>query len=189
MGNSIILIGPSCAGKSTIGALLGKQLKWPVVELDELRWNYYAEIGYDAEYAKTIRNEQGFEALAAYWKPFDIHGLERVLTDYPDNHVLSLGAGISIYDDEERMQRARKALESFGRVVLLLPSPNQEECINILEQRLREKLPNPSSGLLAVNRSFVGHPSNAELAKITIYSAEQTPEKTCETIIQALNLP
>ena len=48
---NIILIGPSGAGKSTVSKLLSEKLKLPTLELDELRWAYHDEIGYDKELA------------------------------------------------------------------------------------------------------------------------------------------
>lgn len=70
---NIILIGPSGSGKSTLGKLLGEKLKIPSLDLDELRWSYYEEIGYDKEKARQLRHEYGFAAMAAYWEQFSIH--------------------------------------------------------------------------------------------------------------------
>ena len=74
LDTNIILIGPLAAGKTTVGKLLGAALGVPTVELDDLRWGYYAEIGYDPEYAQRLRDEGGMKARAAYWKQFDVYG-------------------------------------------------------------------------------------------------------------------
>lgn len=44
---TIILIGPMSAGKSTIGKLLAEKLGIPQYSVDDVRWDYYREIGYD----------------------------------------------------------------------------------------------------------------------------------------------
>lgn len=49
MTSDIILIGPPMAGKSTLAVLLSEALKVPKYSLDELRWSFMKEIGYDEE--------------------------------------------------------------------------------------------------------------------------------------------
>ena len=72
LDTNLILIGPLAAGKSTIGKLLGDALGVPVIELDDLRWRYYAEMGYDSERAEQLRREGGIQARSVYWNPFEV---------------------------------------------------------------------------------------------------------------------
>lgn len=187
---SIILIGPSKTGKSTVAKRISAALGIPWIELDEARWGYYAEIGYDPERAKHIRHAGGMKALAAYWKPFDIHGVERVLADYPRGHVISFGAGHSVYEDASMLARAQAALAGFPHVFLLLPSPDVDESVQMMKERLRADEPEfGEEGLEAIaqiNRFFVEHPSNACLATTTLYTAGKTPQQTADEILQAL---
>ncbi|MGH2593737.1 MAG: shikimate kinase, partial [Anaerolineae bacterium] len=67
MPSDIILIGPSKSGKSTLGALLAAKLDLPQRSLDQLRWNYYKEIGYAEELSKELRRRGGFLARVLYW--------------------------------------------------------------------------------------------------------------------------
>jgi hypothetical protein len=189
---SIVLIGPSKAGKTTVGRLLGEALRLPFLDLDDLRWAYYAEIGYDHDKAQTIRQAGGLRALAAYWKPFDIYGVERLLADYPTGHVLAFGAGHSYYEDETQFARAQAALAPFPHVILLLPSPDAAESVELLKQRLREAEPEHAPAFVdlvgAINGDFIRHPSNARLAKTTLYTANRQPAETCQDILNLLNL-
>ena len=57
MNLPIILIGPMSAGKSTIGSLLAEKLACPNYSLDDKRWDYYDEIGYDHATADEIRRD------------------------------------------------------------------------------------------------------------------------------------
>jgi hypothetical protein len=190
---SIVLIGPSKTGKTTIGKLLAEALGLSFLDLDDLRWAYYAEIGYDPEHAKAIRAAEGMRALAAYWKPFDIHGVERLMADYPTGHVLAFGAGHSYYEDEAQFARAQAVLNLFPHVILLLPSPDIETSVKHLKQRLRDAEPDLSSEFVdligEINRDFIRHPSNTRLARYTFYTANQQPAETCQAVLQALNLP
>jgi shikimate kinase len=185
MATSIILIGPLGAGKTTVSALLAQKLGWTVVEVDAKRTEYRTEIGYDENYAEKLLQEEGFLARLAYGKPFEIHSVERVIQDYPENHVISFGAGNSVYDNEEYLTRAKQALANIQYVILLLPSPDIEESLRILTERLRLLIdPDALDAVTELNRIFIQHPSNEALATVTFYNADQTPEATAEAIFK-----
>ena len=185
MTASIVLIGPLGAGKTTVAALLGEKLGWTVVEVDNKRHEYRAEIGYDEHYADKLLREEGFLARLAYWKPFEIHSVERVLQDYPENHVLSFGAGNSVYDNEAYLTRAKAALANIQHVILLLPSSDIDESLRILTERLRPLIdPDALDAVSELNRTFVQNPSNTALATVTFYNGDETPEETAEVIFQ-----
>ena len=97
----VVLIGPIAAGKSTIGKLLSAALGLPHCSIDDVRFGYYSEIGYDDPLAKRLYESEGFWDLHRYWKPFEAHAVERVLEDHP-NSVIDLGAGHSVYLEIER---------------------------------------------------------------------------------------
>lgn len=187
MKKTIILIGPMSAGKSTIARRLAERLGVQRYELDELRWAYYREIGYDEEEASRIaRSEEGMLGLIHYWKPFEAYAVEKVLSEY-QNCVLDFGAGHSVYEDEELFARVQKALSPFDHVILLLPSPDPEHSVRVLNARLsrllREEVGEVDPGLLRLNEHFVRHPSNHRLAKMTVYTGDHTPEETCDEIL------
>jgi hypothetical protein len=182
---TIILIGPSKTGKTTLAKLLTERLNLPLAELDDLRWNYYAEIGYDPTFAQQLRREKGFAALAAYWKPFDIHGVERVVAEHAGS-VISFGAGHSYYDDDILFARAKQALAPVKNIVLVLPSPDIEESMQILTDRLRMEMPDIKGDILDLNELFLRHHSNDDLATMTVYTKGQSPEETREAIIANL---
>jgi shikimate kinase len=181
VNTEIILIGPIGAGKSTVGKLLSEQLKIPQIEMDELRTTYYKEIGYDEEVAKSKREAEGFWGLYQYWKPFEAHAVERLLSEYR-NCVIDFGAGHSVYEDEQLFKRVQNILLPYKYVILLLPSPDKDESIEILNEReefLREMKPN-------INEHFIKHHSNYDLAKFTIYTKGKTPQETCVEILGLL---
>lgn len=185
----VLLIGPMFAGKSTVGELLAQRLGVPFYELDNLRWDYYAEIGYDGAYADKLRKERGFEAMYQYWKPFEIHAVERAVAERCDG-VISFGAGHSVYEDAALLERAERALAPIANVILLLPSADAAEASATLKERFievgRQEGFTPTEQSLGMIDHFLQHPSNARLAKHVIYTNGRSPEQTCEEILKIL---
>jgi shikimate kinase len=185
----IILIGPMAAGKTTVAGLLAEKLGLVHHELDDRRWDYYNEIGYDQALAGQIRAEQGFTSLYRYWKPFELHAVQRVLADCADG-VISFGAGHSVYEDEMLFEHARQALAPYPNVILLLPCEDAAEAIAILTERFLAQAKiegfEPSPQVIGMIEHFISHPSNRQLAKQVFYTKEKTPEQTCDEIMQWL---
>jgi adenylate kinase family enzyme len=190
MNSTIILIGPLGAGKSTAGHLLAEKLGLPQCSVDDVRWKYYEEIGYDKVLASKIaKSNQGVRGQLRYSKPFEVHAVEKVLSDHSSS-VIDFGASNSVYDDELLFSRIQNALAPFPNVILLLPSPDLEESVKILNTRLNQIVKakgeeiNPE--LSDLNEYFIKHPSNYRLAKIVIYTKDKTPEEICLEIFQKL---
>lgn len=131
MPRDIILIGPQRAGKSTVAEALARRLGVPRVSMDEVRLGYYEEVGYDATFADDLRRREGFAALYFYWKEFECHAVERLLSDPPDG-VIDFGAGHSVYESRTQFGRVAAALTPYPNVVLLLPSRDAAEAVRIL---------------------------------------------------------
>lgn len=183
MKSDIILIGPISAGKSTIGSLLASKLSLFQCSMDERRWDSYKEIGYDEELAKYKRQTEGFWGIYQYWKPFEAYAVERLLSEH-QQCVIDFGAGHSVYEDAVLFQRVKQALSPYPNVVLLIPSPNVDESVKILNER-NEYVPN---GKPNINEHFVRHHSNYQLAKFTVYTKDKTPKETCDDILKLLQI-
>ena len=175
--SDIILIGPEGTGKSTIGKLLSQKLNLPQVSMDEVRWDYYQEIGWEANTQRQIKEREGFAGVYRYWKRFLIYSLERLLSEY-SNCVIDFGAGNSVYEDDGEFARACELLSPYKNVVLLLPSPDLDESVDILKQRNQLKI----NGV-EINRFFMTHHSNQKLAKQVIYTKGKTPDEIKEEIL------
>lgn len=101
--------------------------------------------------------------------------------------MVDFGAGHSVYEDPELFARVEKALKPIKHVILILPSPDLDRSVEIVNQRFSEMLIQEvgkvDPELLNLNEHFVRHPSNSILAKKTIYTEDQTVEETCQEII------
>jgi adenylate kinase family enzyme len=178
LSSDIILIGPVRTGKSTVGKLLADELGLPQVSLDNLRWKYYAEIGYDPKLAEDYRRHGGFLALVLYRNLFTAYAVERLLMEY-HNCVFDFGA--DIYDSLESFARVRQALAACRNVILLLPSRDIEESLQILTARDAHP---PTDLNFDFNRHFVSHHTYYDLAKLTVYTKGKAPEETCQEILK-----
>jgi shikimate kinase len=185
----ILLIGPMAAGKTTIARYLAQKLGLVQHELDDRRWDYYNEIGYDPALAAQIHSQKGLTALArGYWKPFEIHAVERGLADFADG-VISFGAGHSVYEDDVQFERIQRLLAPYKNVILLLPCADLDESAAILKERYIAQEPDiePDPQALEMIDFFLRDPSNQRLAKQVIYTKGKSPEETCEEVIQQLS--
>jgi hypothetical protein len=176
----VILIGPIRAGKSTVGRLLAERLNLPLRSLDIIFDSYLDELGYDREHAAGLK-KLGFYELTKYWKPFEPDGVERLVAEAGDA-VVDLGGGHSVYEDEALFARVKKALAPFPNLILIMPSPDRDESISILNERTGGYVSNGFD----FHDSFVRSHCNYELAKHTVYTKGKTPEETCAEICDLL---
>lgn len=173
----VILIGPIGTGKSTLGKLLAERLDRPQVSLDQIRWDYYKEIGYDEAVQREIGEREGFAGVYRYWKRFEAHAVARALQDH-QTCVLDFGAGHSVYEDETLFAQVQGLLAPQPNIVLILPSPNVEESVAILKARNTPKIEN-----VPITRYLVTHPAFRTLATQILYTQGQTPAESCAEIL------
>jgi shikimate kinase len=179
MKSAIILIGPIGSGKSTIADLISRKTGLPRRSMDELRWKYFDEIGYDRDLARHHFVREGCWGIYRYWKRFEAYAVKRLLSEH-DNCVIDFGAGNTVYEDDRLFNEVCEILTSYPYVVLLLPSPNPQESIEILNART-QYMPD---GQDSINEHLIHHPSNRALAKLTVYTRDKTPEETCDEILR-----
>jgi shikimate kinase len=183
--DEIVLIGPHRAGKSTLAALLAAKLGVPVCALDEVKWCYFREAGYDAAEGKQVRAAQGFLGFSRFLKPYAIAMVERVLAEHR-NCVFDFGAGHSMYEDEAQAARVQQALAPFRHVVLVLPSSDVDESVRVLRERSGPWTPDGATEYFDFHTYEVTHPLNAVLASHTLYTAGRTPDQACDEILRLL---
>jgi shikimate kinase len=177
----VILIGPIGAGKSTLSNLIAEKLGIPCRHMDQVRVRYYKEIGYDDDLAQQILIKDSFLGLYRYWKPFEAHAVERLLSEN-EEVVIDFGGGHSVYEDDALFARVQKALAPYPYVILILPSPEKEKSVKILNER--------TGGVVSegfdFHEHFVTHHSNYDLAKHIVYTEGKTPEETCAEIVEII---
>lgn len=175
----IILIGPMATGKSTIAAELAKLTGLRRIPMDRVRWYYYLKDGFSIE---TEQSLPSFTDRMAYWKPFEVKAVQRIIMEFPDA-IIDFGAGHSYFTEESQFEEVQRALAPLKNVFLLLPSENKEESLAICNQRLSAKAKrelDPTE--VEANRNFIFHASNYALAKKIFYTKDIEPEQTAAEI-------
>jgi hypothetical protein len=173
-----------------VGHLLAEKLALPFCSVDEVRCAYYQKAGYDQAFASQVAaSDQGIQGVLRYSKPFEAQMVEQVLADH--HGIIDFGASNSVYDDKELFARVKNALAPYPNVILLLPSPDMDESVEILKNRLIRMLTEVgkefTNELFELNEYFVKHPSNRQLAKLVIYTKKKTPEEICDELVQELS--
>lgn len=182
--SAIILMGPYLCGKSTTRQLLAETTGLPALSLSPFEggteWQrYYNEAGWDQAVADRLFCAEGFDGLYRYMKPFEAYAIEHVLADHPD-HIIELSATQSVYEDEHLLARVHEALAPFANVVLLVPAPDLKASHEELRERYWKLID------IGLNEYFINHPSNAELATMTIYAEGKSPQTLCAEILAQL---
>lgn len=184
---AIILIGPACAGKTTIGKMLSEYLKKPVISLDDIAIKYYQESGFFKEDFTAIENRSGYLEAYKAWEEHRCYAVKRLLLEYPGG-ILDLGAGHTHYINKQFSSEIAAQLASFKNVFLILPSESLEHSLAILRernQRIRSKT------WIYDNYDLLSHWVNDEdnylIAKKTVYTTNKSTSQICREIISDIN--
>lgn len=177
----IILIGPIAVGKTTTAKLLSKKLNKPFVSIDDLRFDYYKEIGYNHDYMEELHKKAGIFAIFQYGKIFDSHSIERILEDHQDC-VFDFGGGNIIAGFDFDIKRIKKALAPYKNIVLLLPSADKEESLEFIYKR-RDIKPSDKEFI----KYLVFNHSNEEVANHIVFVKGKTPEEVCNEVLSVTN--
>lgn len=178
----IILLGPVAVGKTTTARLISEKINKPVISLDNLRFDYYKEIGYDHTHMKELHKKAGIMAIFQYGKIFDAYSIERVLEDH-QNCIFDFGGGNIVCGYDFDLKRIQKALKPYENVVFLVPSKDKEETLEFIYKR-RE--------IEASDRKLieylVNNHSNYEIAKHTVFVKDKSPEEVCDEVLSICKL-
>jgi shikimate kinase len=178
----IILLGPIAVGKTTTAKLLSEKLNKPVISLDDLRFDYYKEIGYNNDHMKELYEKAGVMAIFQYGKIFDAYSIERILEEHHDC-IFDFGGGNIVSGYNFDLDRMKKALYPYENVVLLIPGEDKEETLEFIYTRRDVK----SSDRELIKYLVYNH-SNFEIAKHIVFVKDKTPEEVCNEVLSICNL-
>jgi shikimate kinase len=185
LSQQIVLIGPTCADKTTLGGLVGALLGLPFIDLDEVAEPYYAEVGFGQDTVSAIRPTLGDLGTYRWWQQGHPHAVRRVLAEYPA-HVIALGAGHSSYADVDLFAQVQASLQDV-RVILVLPSPTPETSLSVLRDRnIAERNWDWVMDGRDVLAEWVNSQQNIQLAATTVYTQGRTPDESARHMVALL---
>ena len=91
-----------------------------------------------------------------------------------------------MYDDPAFVARIHAALVPFRNVVLVLPSPDEETSIRVLNERAGPAVIPAHWVYVDIPAYEVRHPSNRTLATFTAYTHSRAPDETCDDLLGRL---
>src|SRR5262245_58235219 len=111
MQETIILIGPYLAGKSTLRGLLAEVLDCPQCSLVpyhdwELCERYYVNAGYDRAFDDQVFAAEGPNGVYEYMKPFEATAVEQCIAEHP-GYIIEIGSAHVVHDDPQCFRRVQ----------------------------------------------------------------------------------
>ena len=185
--NTIILIGPMGAGKSSTSKVLRD-----IRHMDRISLDNKDRLANIYRYKRRFGNFKNFEFVLAC----------SVLASLKKPMIVDFGAGHSVYEDKEVFELMKRVCSNFRHIFLLLPtqnSMNPDGSINasnnyrILRLRLQEDKVRPWEGNLhferrmSENNYYLTCHCNYDLATKTIYQNDKTIEQVAIVIDNEMN--
>ena len=173
----IILLGTVASGKTTTARLLSERLKKPAVSLDNLRFDYYREIGYDHEHMKMLHEKSGIMAAFQYGKIFDAYSIQRMLANHRDC-IFDFGGANVVSGYNFDLRRIKKVLAPYENIVFLVPCKDNKATLDFIYSRREIK----ASDRELIEYLIYNH-CNYEIARHTIFVMDKTPEEVCDEVL------
>ena len=164
---NVFLVGPMGAGKSTIGRLLAKELKYPFKDSDR---EIEARTGADIPWIFDVEGEEGFRERE-----------EAMIAELVNEHgiVLATGGGVVMRASN------RQALSASGLVVYLRTSVDQQ-LQRTSKDRQRPLLLNADPERVLRELMAKRDPLYREIADIIIDTDQRGPKVVVNTILGRL---
>ena len=163
---SIILIGPSGVGKTTIGKELSIITGMKQINLDGI--------------ANSDRT-RGITSKFPSRDDYKLYLFKKVIENAIETNsygIVDFGAGYSVFDSKEKFIEAQELLGSFKNIVLLQYSDDIEESLNVINAR--------SKGSTENNYRYITSDCNARLATMTIVTKDKMPDEIAKEIIEKI---
>ena len=185
----VALIGPPCAGKTSVGWELADMTGSVFVDIDDIGDTYYREVGWDVGRLRARSLDIGRLAAECEWEPARAHAVERLIADAHliergagRDVVIALGAGHTAYTRAAPRDAVARALSSVDQVVYLTPSLDPGRALEVLCPRVHADRPAWGAGHHALVTNWVSDPAVRALATVAVETGEDEPRAVATRI-------
>ncbi len=173
---SLIFIGPSAVGKSTMARWFSTTYDIPYYSADiyindyfkefRLKNNIFASTIY--EYIESYTDK---ELLKKDWEAFLVSFMFWFLENLDNSNKMQavcFGASHTIFEDDNNFKLIQNRLSEYDNTILLMPSQNNDKSKKILNSR---------GGWESLNNDIIGSKNTYNLAHKTVYTEDLSEEE------------
>jgi len=181
--SNVVIVGPRCVGKTSVGKELSRILSYEFVDADV---EFEKEHGSISDF---VHNED--------WGKFrevEAEVIKEICGKHYDNPiVLSPGGGAVAHNQGEQYRRENvDTLRNFGRIIYLIPSNDLEKSAFVLEERRisdstsdasRPALTKENNGYIEMKRTVIErHPLYVGASHDVIYTGRKDIEEVTQDL-------
>ena len=188
MKREIVLIGPVCAGKTTLAGLVAEKIEKKQISIDQIANEFYREFGFSNDHFFELCEKHGKYQARKMRNPALLYAVEQILGEYSDC-VFDFGAGHSHYEEPELMSKIHSILKPYLNVILLLPCSDHKRSIEVLRERsLRTRNRSWIEDGYDFIKYWVEDEANHNLSKFVVYTGGKTFDELSEEIVSRSEL-
>jgi len=194
--SSLILTGPRCSGKTTIGQLIANEYALPFVDADKVFERKHGPIAdyFPKNATPEVRAQKEYE-----FRAMETAEAQSIFLFYLARHSLPIvyaaGGGGPAHRFDDLRRRYTRTIREYGTVICLLPSNDIEESVRILAARSRGDQNKRPALTGAKNdedeiRAVLGErlPRYRESAHHMVITGEKTPAEIADDIRPLITL-
>ena len=149
---------------------------------------YMPMFGFEKKEAVEKYKSNNIEDYIKYKEPFRFKFVSHMITSLDRPTILDFGAEDTLFFGENR-EIIKEMLSRFKNVIQILPTSNPSESLKILEDRWQSDRSEYKIGNIydKVNWYLLNDSLNNDLATITVYTENKSPEEITDEIIELIN--
>jgi len=182
---SMMFIGPSAVGKSTMARWFSSTYDMPYYSADIYINDYFREfrLKNDISLSSIYEYIESFtdkDLLKKEWETFLVSFIFWFLENLDNSNKMQavcFGASHTLFEDKDNFRKVQEKLSEYDNTILLLPSKDYDKSMNILNRR---------GGWKTLNHNIINSESTYNLAHKTVYTEDLSEEELFDKLSDLL---